>query len=139
MLYYRGIIARREGQRVSVPSQILVVEDDVLVLSLLQKILERAGYQTLRAEDGNLALQILEEQQPDLIVLDLLLPGMSGLDILKFVKQNDRLKHTPVIVVSAHPNVAPEIYDSGVEKILTKPIRPDELRETVRTLLKETP
>ena len=137
MLYYRGIIARREYQRVSVPPKILVVEDDVLVLSLLQKILERAGYRTLRAEDGSSALQILEEQQPDLIVLDLFLPGMNGLELLKFVKQNDRLKHTPIVVVSAHPNVAPEVYDSGVERILIKPVQPDELRETVRTLLEE--
>jgi len=120
-----------------VPPKILIVEDDVLFLSLLQKILERAGYQTLRAEDGGRALQILEEQQPDLIVLDLILPGMSGLELLKFVKQNDRLKHTPIVVVSAHPNVAPEVYDSGVERILIKPVQPDELRETVRTLLEE--
>ena len=79
---------------------VLIIEDDEFLRSLTAKRLEKGGYQPAVAVDGDTALNAAIESKPDLIILDLLLPGIDGFEVLKRIRGNDQLKTTPVIVFS---------------------------------------
>ena len=80
--------------------KVLVVEDDTLLKDMLGRQLTKDGWQVLHATEGEQALQLAESEHPDIMLLDLLLPGMSGFDILSTLKQKDSTKDIPVIVLS---------------------------------------
>jgi CheY-like chemotaxis protein len=88
---YRGLSRRRT---------VLVADDSEKVLGLAERLLTEAGYNVLVAADGAEALRVLREAHPDLVVLDLLMPRMTGFDFLREVRQDERIKDTPVIAMS---------------------------------------
>jgi CheY-like chemotaxis protein len=79
---------------------VLVAEDNVRILGVAERLLSEAGYNVLVASDGVEALRVLREEHPDLLVLDLLMPGLTGFDVLREARQDERIKDTPVLAMS---------------------------------------
>ena len=82
---------------------VLVVDDEQTLLALLQQIVEEEGYQILIAENGKVALQLIEQQQPQLIISDVMMPIMDGYQLLERIKNNPTLQHIKVALISAAP------------------------------------
>ena len=111
----------------------MVVEDNELNMKLFHDLLEAHGYNTLQTRDGMEALELARTHQPDLILMDIQLPEISGLEVTKWLKQDDSLKHIPVIAVTAFAMKGDEekIREGGCEAYIAKPISVAELMETV--------
>jgi two-component system, OmpR family, alkaline phosphatase synthesis response regulator PhoP len=117
--------------------QILVVDDDPLMHRLFQHHLERAGYQMISACTGREALDIASRQPPQLIVMDIMMPDIDGLEALRELKKGDSTKAIPVIVITANGNhvARKESENSGAAVFLTKPFSPVQLLTEVRRLV----
>jgi len=112
--------------------KILVVDDESSISSYLQKKFIKFGYTVYLADDGEKALQEAFSNLPDLILLDVKLPGLNGIEVCKRLKADGRTKHIPVIMLSAKAQSAEiqEGLEAGADKYLCKPISfPDILRE----------
>jgi len=120
--------------------KILVVDDESDIVNLLKLILETEGFQVLTAFGGDEALNLAEVEVPDLVLLDLLMPGKSGLEVCKILKSQPRTKNVPVIVLSAlGRNVDRELSaEAGAEAHLTKPFTNSGLLTETRRCLNET-
>jgi CheY-like chemotaxis protein len=110
---------------VTVPHTILVVEDDPDIRESLRIVLEGEGYQVDAAANGREALDRLGHERPCLILLDLMMPVMSGTELLTVLRGRDSLKTIPVVVVSAYGHLAQATQ--GVEGFMTKPVALDDL------------
>ena len=119
--------------------KILIVEDNELNMKLFHDLLDAHGYDTVQTRDGNDAYDLVLEHRPDLVVMDMQLPGVSGLEVTRRIKDDDTLKEVPVIAVTAFAMKGDEsrIREAGCEAYIAKPIRIDELMGTVRQLLGE--
>ena len=121
---------------------ILFVEDNPLVLDIYRHWLQRAGYEVESAADGMMALEQLQQVKPDLVILDLMLPRLNGLEVLKFIRQDAELKATPVLILS---NVfmnepATKVMKAGASLRLSKTeCTPAKLIAAVRELLGTVP
>jgi DNA-binding response OmpR family regulator len=117
--------------------KILIVEDDPDINGLLVKILKDAEYQTVQAFSGTEAKLLLEKEMPDLILLDLMLPGISGEDLLNDIR-NNKNDITPVIVISAKKSLGDKValLKSGADDYITKPFEPEEVVARVQTALR---
>jgi len=114
---------------------ILIVDDEILTLSNLKKILEKEDYEVHVADSGEAALEIIEKYKPHLILLDLMLPGISGIEVLKRVKEMER--ETIVIMMTAYEILekAVEAMKIGAYDYLLKPFKINELKATIRRAL----
>jgi len=116
---------------------ILIVDDNPVVIKLLEAMLTRAGYQVTRAENGHQALDVLETSLPDLILLDIDMPGISGLEVCRIIKKNCRTADIPIIFITAsgdkHDIVAG--FAAGAQDYVIKPSTKEELLARVRTHL----
>lgn len=120
--------------------KILVVDDSTTNVVLLEAILDEKGYQIETALNAKEAYAIIEEESPDLILLDLLMPKISGFDFLEEIRKNEKTKNTPVIVVSAltdEENVE-KIMKMGAIDFIKKPIDLQYLVERVENVLQKT-
>jgi len=117
---------------------ILIVEDNELNMKLFNDLLEAHGYATLKTRDGIEALKIAREHRPDLIIMDIQLPEVSGLDVTKWLKEDERLKHIPVIAVTAFAMKGDEekIREGGCQDYIAKPISVAKFIETVEKHLR---
>lgn len=120
-------------------SEILIVEDDRPILGLLTKMVERAGHTVIAESDGSAALEYLQHNQPDLIMLDLSLGcSINGVDLLRYVAQAPHLDNAVIVVLSADPRLPPDLYHANrIAQILSKPVRPTDLVATIDALLRE--
>ncbi len=116
-------------------TKVLVVDDERIVREIVVRYLERDGYATLEAEDGEIARALLERDQPDLVVLDVMLPGMDGLELCRWIRARSEL---PVILLTARGEEADRIVglELGADDYVTKPFSPRELAARVRTVLR---
>ncbi len=116
---------------------VLVVEDNELNMKLFHDLLEAHGYNILQTKDGMDALRIAREHKPDLILMDIQLPEVSGLEVTKWIKEDENLKAIPVIAVTAFAMKGDEekIRDGGCEAYIAKPISVTNFLETVRKFL----
>jgi CheY-like chemotaxis protein len=121
--------------------KILVVDDEPYMHRLLQYHLERAGFQMLKAINGRQAVEVAQGEIPSLIVMDVMMAEMDGLSALKQLKQDDRTRSIPVIMItaSAHQVTRQEAELSGAALFLTKPFSPTQLLMSLRTFLPEVP
>ena len=117
--------------------KILIVEDNELNMKLFHDLLEVHGYATLQTKDGREALQLAREHRPDLILMDIQLPEVSGLEVTKWIKAGDELKSIPVITVTAFAMKGDEekIRSGGCEAYIAKPISVNSFLETIQTVL----
>lgn len=117
---------------------ILVVEDDASVARMLQATLEVEGYVPLVAGTGEEGVDLAVRECPHLILLDLMLPGMDGFEVMENLRGNARTAHIPVVVVSARHDTALKVraFESRVDDYLTKPFHNDELVARIRTQLR---
>jgi diguanylate cyclase (GGDEF)-like protein len=104
----------------------LIVEDERDVAALFRHVIDLSGYRTEIALDGNAAVKRLSRGQPDIVILDLNLPGVSGMEILEMIQNDKRLRHTRVIVITAHAHIAAGIPVEP-DLILLKPISTEQL------------
>ncbi len=93
------------------------------------------GYRFAEAADGNEGLELARKLRPDLIILDLMLPGRSGTEVLDSLRADARMDTTPVIVVTAWTHVDDDVLAAGASRFVRKPFDPDELRDMVEELL----
>lgn len=100
--------------------KILVADDEADIRQIMQSIIAKAGYEVILAEDGVQALNVAREQKPDLIVLDFLMPGLSGLEVCKALRKEPELKNIPVIIVTAYPNQKEEALKAGATDFMSK-------------------
>jgi DNA-binding response OmpR family regulator len=116
-------------------TKILVVDDEPTIREIVVGYLERDGFKTLEAADGNRARELLESDPPDLVVLDLMLPGTDGLELCRWIRSRSRL---PVIMLTARGEESDRIVglELGADDYVTKPFSPRELAARVRTVLR---
>jgi CheY-like chemotaxis protein len=118
-------------------ARVLVVDDEPDVLLLCRLNLQQRGHELLEASGGGLALEIARERHPDVIVLDLMMPGVTGYDVLEALQGDDATSDIPVLVLTAKSLRADRerSHGMGAAAFLTKPFLPDELCEMVDSLL----
>ncbi|MCG8490610.1 MAG: response regulator [Sneathiellales bacterium] len=116
---------------------VLIVEDNELNMKLFHDLLEAHGYDTLQTKDGMEALSLAREHQPDLILMDIQLPEVSGLEVTKWIKEDENLKSIPVVAVTAFAMKGDEekIREGGCEAYIAKPISVSNFIETVKSFL----
>src|SRR5664279_2747807 len=127
-------IAAKEATLAAVqPSRILVVDDNASNRDLLSRRLQRQGHTVLQAEDGTIALALVEKEALDLVLLDLMMPGISGYDVLTLLKRNPRSQEIPVIMISALNELDSIVrcIEAGADDYLAKPFDPTLLRARV--------
>jgi len=119
------------------PKKVLIVEDNELNMKLFNDLLEAHGYETLQTKDGFKALELAREHTPDLILMDIQLPEVSGLEVTKWLKDDETLSEIPVVAVTAFAMKGDEerIREGGCEAYLSKPITVTTFIETVRQFL----
>ena len=117
--------------------RILVVDDEVDAARILQMGLERAGYQVITAQNGTEALAVVATTPSDLILLDIGMPGMDGLQVLACLKSDPETRHIPVVMLTAAADYQDmqRGWEHGSDLYLTKPIDPIELTSYIDTLL----
>ncbi len=113
---------------------ILIVEDNELNMKLFNDLLEAHGYETIKTREGTRVLEIARERRPDLILMDIQLPEVSGLDLIRWLKEAQDLKSIPVIAITAFAMKGDEdrIRETGCEDYISKPISVLGFIETVR-------
>lgn len=118
-------------------SVILVVEDEKNILELVRYNLEREGYQVLTATDGGQCLALTRTKAPDLIVLDVMLPQMDGLEVCRALRHDATTKNIPVIMLSARAGEIDRLLglEMGADDYVTKPFSPRELTARIKTRL----
>jgi DNA-binding response OmpR family regulator len=114
---------------------VLVVDDEPTIREIVVGYLRREGYRTLEAADGERAKELLESESPNLVVLDVMLPGTDGLDLCRWIRSRSRL---PVIMLTARGEESDRIVglELGADDYVTKPFSPRELTARVRTVLR---
>ncbi|WP_029572425.1 response regulator, partial [Pseudomonas syringae] len=117
---------------------ILIIDDDVHVRDLLEVLLQNQGYRTLTAESGELALAMIKRQAPDLILLDIMMPGMDGYEVASQLKTEKNTANIPIIMLSALDDQSSRLsgLEAGAEEYLNKPVDSAELWLRVRNMLR---
>jgi len=118
--------------------KILVIEDDKDIVELVKYNLEKEGYQLLAAADGSAGLAQLRKAPPDLLILDLMLPKLSGLEVCKEVRRDDALNGLPILILTARGEEPDRVVglELGADDYVTKPFSPRELVARVKALLR---
>lgn len=117
--------------------KVLIVEDNELNMKLFHDLLEAHGIGTVQTKDGHNVLKLAREEKPDLILMDIQLPEISGLDVTRWLKEDEELKVIPVIAVTAFAMKGDEqkIREGGCEDYISKPISVTKFLETVQKYL----
>lgn len=139
----------QEGVRKASDMTVLVVDDEVDIATYLASVLEDAGMQVLMAHDGDRALEMVRTHRPDLISLDLVMPGMSGIRVMQQLRRDKELSRIPVMIVTAHardPEIRGDLDSAladsaimGPSLYLEKPVTPSSYLDAVCRVLKVTP
>jgi CheY-like chemotaxis protein len=121
-------------------ARVLVADDDEDILTLVKAVLERAGHEVIAVQDGAQALASLQSQEPDLAVLDISMPELDGLEVLRRVRDDHGIRALPVILLTAKAQEADveRGYAAGASAYVKKPFSPRELAERVESLLAQS-
>jgi two-component system alkaline phosphatase synthesis response regulator PhoP len=117
--------------------RILVADDEPALLRLLEFVLGRRGYIIQGVTNGNAAIEVLKTESPDLVILDVMMPGLDGYEVLTFVRETPRLEGLPVVMLTARAQLddIQRGLTLGADAYLAKPFDPEELLSVVESLL----
>ncbi len=138
---YSGVIADYEATNLTragpMTKTVMIVEDNDLNMKLFHDLLDAHGYQTLQTRNGMEALEQARKHRPDLILMDIQLPEVSGLEVTKWLKEDDNLRSIPVVAVTAFAMKGDEerIREGGCEAYISKPISVSKFMDTVRQFI----
>lgn len=118
-------------------ARILIVEDEIAQRNYLATLLRHHDYEPIQAEDARSILDLVEEIKPDLILLDVVMPSLSGLAAATLIRSNPSMSKTPIILMSGHRISRDELDRAGVTDFVQKPFRGDTLIATVKRALGE--
>ena len=123
---------------VDLSAKILVVEDDEAIAAMLKYNLKAEGFNVAHTDDGEEALQLIEEFKPDIILLDWMLPKVSGIEICRRVRHNEKTRNIPIIMVTARGEESDKLtgLDYGSDDYITKPFSPAELIARIKAVLR---
>ncbi|MBT4544237.1 MAG: response regulator [Alphaproteobacteria bacterium] len=119
--------------------RILIADDDQMIVRLLEHKLKQSGYEVLSVHDGAIALETAITEKPDLIVLDGMMPGLDGMEVLRRLKESEDTKSIPVIMLTARAQET-DIVDGlslGADDYLVKPFIPDELMARIKRYIEK--
>jgi DNA-binding response OmpR family regulator len=116
---------------------VLAADDDEDILELVTFRLERSGYTVVQARDGEQALDLAQEKQPDLALLDVMMPKLDGFEVTRRLRANEATSRMPIILLTARAQDADvqEGFDAGADDYIRKPFSPQELRARVQSIL----
>ena len=119
--------------------KLLIVDDETDIATSIQYVLTQEGFSTLLAHDGLKAMELIEKEKPDLIILDLMMPGIDGLEVCRRVRSTDR--HTPILMLTARTSEIDTVVglELGANDYIAKPVRLRELVARVKAHLRESP
>lgn len=120
---------------------ILVVDDEIGALTLIGIMLERGGYGVLKARDATSALAVLDQNTPEMIILDVMMPGMDGIELCQVIRQRENTRETPVLILSARGDAESVMrgMEAGATDYLPKPILHHDLVSKVRWIVDGIP
>ena len=129
--------AKRAMDRAQPQQTILLVEDFDDTRLMMKLWLMRKGYRVIEAENGEEAVDLAHTQTPDLIIMDLMMPGLSGLDATRRIREYQSLQQTPIVAVSAYgaDQYRAKAIDAGCDEYVSTPFEPEELAQLIKTLL----
>jgi two-component system alkaline phosphatase synthesis response regulator PhoP len=117
-------------------TKILVVDDEEEMRDLLSEFLTREGYQVLLAASGDESLKIAQRDNPSVILLDVKMPGLNGIDTCRGLKSHEKTWHIPVIVTTAYRERVLEAFDAGADDFVSKPFHLEELAVRVKSIVR---
>jgi CheY-like chemotaxis protein len=117
---------------------VLVVDDEMETAEMLVEMMRLIGYDVFKSCGGRQAIQMIAREKPDVVLLDVMMPDISGLDVLHYMRSDPRLKKIPVIILSAKcmPSDIHSGLDAGADRYLTKPVSCEDLRDAVDEVLR---
>ena len=120
------------------PQKILIVDDEKDIVDLIGYNLEKEGFVTIKAYDGENALKLVKAKRPDMVILDLMLPGIRGLEVCKFIRKDPEIETLPIIVLTAKGDQVDKILglEMGADDYVTKPFNVRELIARVRAVMR---
>ena len=121
---------------VSVPL-VLVVDDEPGLLRLFTGLVQRLNCDAIAVDSGVMALDVLDQETPDLLILDLAMPEVSGFDVLQYVRSIPRLDDMKVMILTARPNMVAEVERLGIDCWVAKPVMPNDFLDIVSDVLSE--
>lgn len=138
--WVRGASAERRDQprlQAALGARVLVVDDSATIRAVLGKMLMQDGYEVLKAADGETAIEVARSDQPDLIFLDIVLPGMSGFAVLRCLRRDSSTRHIPIVMISGNVQATEQFYVQrfGADDFMKKPFGRSEVFERIRTLV----
>lgn len=122
--------------------KVVYIEDDLEMIDLVSLILNRRGFQVLGAHGGRTGLEMVLQELPDLILLDLMMPGMDGWEVFQQIKANEKTRTIPVIIITAKAQDIDRVLGLHIAKVddyICKPFRPQELVESIEKILSRNP
>lgn len=127
----RKRINARKGARA------LIIDDSPTIIAVLRKILRSAGYQTLEALDAERGVELIRQEKPDLVFLDIILPGMNGFGALRLIRKDPQIQHVPVIMISGNEHATEQFYANriGADDFMKKPFSRFEVFARIENLL----
>ena len=119
--------------------RVLIVDDEPHILLILEKVLQKYGCETVKAESGEVALKALKGGQFDVVILDLMMPSVSGIEVCRHIRNNPDTKSQPVVILTAdHDERDKETcVNMGIEDYITKPFSPKKLAERIGEILEK--
>ena len=134
-----GPVERRQRKRVNARkgTRVLIIDDSPTVVAVLQKVLNSAGYDTREAGDAEQGLALIEQDPPELIFLDIILPGMNGFNALRAIRRLPASQHIPVIMISGNEHATEQFYANriGADDFMKKPFSRHEIFARIEALL----
>ena len=119
--------------------KILVVDDSADTREMMAKLLELESYDVITAEDGRAGINLASEQHPDLIITDINMPNLDGIQMIGMIRENNDFGSVPILAITAYgSSIAADAISAGANRALTKPVEFDSLIEGIRQLLRQT-
>jgi DNA-binding response OmpR family regulator len=118
--------------------KIIYIEDDLEMIDLVKMILNRRGYEIIGAHGGQRGLDLIESQNPDIILLDLMMPDVDGWEVYHQIKSNEKTQKIPVVIITAKAQPIDRVLGLQIAKVddyISKPFRPQELINSIEKLL----